>query len=130
MSIQRWVLSGEQLTCAEDQVGALYIIQVRVQTVHSYDTALYPFTEFVCEALGVEPSALASLHQTPEGSHAQQKPPRSGHDPFRRRWLTFISTHPEARRRLDAIVKSFVATRVRVALGDRWDHFVYQASQE
>ena len=66
------------------------------------------------------------LHETPAGIHAQKNPPRSGHDPFRRRFITYITTQPEARRRLDDIIRRFVATRVRAALGARWEHYVYQ----
>lgn len=103
--------------------------EVRVQVVHDYDESEYPFTDFVCEALGVEPAELARLHTTPAGVYCQQHATRSGHDPFRRRWLSFIdrSLNPEARRRLDELVARFVAKRLRAATGDRWKHFVYQA---
>ena len=103
--------------------------EVRVQVVHDYDESEYPFTDFVCEALGVEPAELARLHKTPAGVYCQQHATRSGHDPFRRRWLSFIdrSLNPEARRRLDELVARFVAKRLRAATGDRWKHFVYQA---
>eukprot|EP00966_Prymnesium_polylepis_P166254 3843148-Prymnesium_polylepis.1 len=74
---------------------------VRVQAVHEYDLDEYQFTEFVCEALGVGPADLSRLHETPAGLWAQKHPPRSGHDPFRRRWLAYITTQPAARRRLD-----------------------------
>ena len=36
--------------------------EVRVQTVHDYDLAEYPLTEFVCEALGVAPAELSRQH--------------------------------------------------------------------
>ena len=91
-----------------------------MQSVHEYDVVEYPFTELVCEALGVTPAELSKLHETVAGRHAQREPPRSGHDPFRRRWTTYISSEPAARRRLDAIVGRFVAVRVRAALGNRW----------
>ena len=44
---------------------------------------------------------LARLHETPAGARCQQQPTRSGHDPFRRRWLSYINrkTNPEARAR-------------------------------
>jgi hypothetical protein len=120
---------------------------VRVQTVHEYDNAEYPFTDFVCDALGVAPAELAKLHETPAGAaarlvqllcnpvrprlcagkFAQQHPPRSGHDPFRRRFLTYVATNAAARARLDEIVARFVAKRLKAALGHRWEHFAYQS---
>ena len=42
-----------------------------MQTVHEYDNAEYPFTDFVCDALGVAPAELAKLHETPAGAAAR-----------------------------------------------------------
>ena len=101
-------------------------LEVRQQAVLDYDEAEYPFTAFVCEALGLAPRELAKLHETPAGRTCQHSPPRSGHDPWRRRWLTYITTNVEARARLDEFVGRFVSRRLRAALGDRWEHFIYQ----
>ena len=100
--------------------------EVRQQVLLDYDEDEYPFTAFVCEALGLTPRELSKLHQTPAGRTCQQSPPRSGHDPWRRRWITYITTNAEARGRLDEFVGRFVSCRLRAALGDRWEHFIYQ----
>ena len=61
------------------------------------------------------------------GKFAQLHPPRSGHDPFRRRFVTYVANNAEARARLDDIVARFVAKRLKAATGNRWDHFAFQS---
>ena len=47
--------SGASMRRVETSLPA----EVRVHTVHDYDLAEYPLTEFVCEALGVAPADLS-----------------------------------------------------------------------
>ena len=51
--------------------------------------------------------ALALLHETEEGKFCIKNPPRSGHDPFRRRWITAMHDK-ELRSAFNEVLKKFL----------------------
>lgn len=66
------------------------------------------------------PLALSRLHLTPEGQFAQFKPPRSGHDPFRRRWAK--SLHDKKfRKKVFTLFRRFVTKIGKQHFGDLFD---------
>merc|ERR1712097_19888 len=51
---------------------------------------------------------LSKLHQTYEGGHMRKQPPRSGHDPFRRAWMTAMRDKT-FRQKCSTVIDEFIA---------------------
>merc|ERR1711920_207162 len=99
--------------------------EVLSQQTGNYDTHKLPFCELVRSALGV--NDLARLHTTAEGRRAQMTVPKSGRDPFSRRWAAFISEPSAVRAELFRCIHCFVRTSVASSLGGHgWKHFNFQ----
>jgi hypothetical protein len=103
------------------------------QRTFRYDASAYAFAETVRRALRCDD--LETLHETDEGRAATAAPPRSGRDPFSKRWMLFLDAldRPSAMSaELDALraaLRRFVRERVADACaGHGWaGEYAYQA---
>lgn len=63
------------------------------------------------------PLALSKLHLTPEGQLAQIEPPRSGHDPFRKRWAKSLQ-NKKFRQKVFTLFQRFVTKIAKQHFGE------------